>query len=191
MYLFFDTETTGLPKNWQAPITDSDNWPRLVQLSWAWYDKEGNPWDSNDFIIRPEGFVIPEEATKIHRISQAQAEAEGQELSLIIDLFMADINLAEAIIAHNLDFDEKIIGAELFRLNKPNTFSQVKKICTMKTTSNVCRIPDGRGSYKWPNLNELHQFLFSEGFTDAHNALVDVQACARCFFALKNRGIFL
>jgi len=34
MYLFFDTETTGLPKNWKAPIEDLNNWPRLVQLAW-------------------------------------------------------------------------------------------------------------------------------------------------------------
>ena len=27
MYLIFDTETTGLPKNFKAPITDTDNWP--------------------------------------------------------------------------------------------------------------------------------------------------------------------
>ncbi len=33
MYLIFDTETTGLPKNYNAPLTDADNWPRLVQLA--------------------------------------------------------------------------------------------------------------------------------------------------------------
>ena len=42
MYLFFDTETTGLPKNWKAPITDLENWPRLVQLAWLVYDNIGN-----------------------------------------------------------------------------------------------------------------------------------------------------
>lgn len=33
-YLFIDTETTGLPKEYDAPYTDIDNWPRLVQLAW-------------------------------------------------------------------------------------------------------------------------------------------------------------
>ena len=42
MYLFFDTETTGLPKRWNAPVTEVDNWPRLVQLAWISCDEQGN-----------------------------------------------------------------------------------------------------------------------------------------------------
>jgi DNA polymerase-3 subunit alpha len=38
MFLIYDTETTGLPKNYNAPLTDSDNWPRLVQLAWQLHD---------------------------------------------------------------------------------------------------------------------------------------------------------
>ena len=41
MYLIFDTETTGLPKNWKAPITDTDNWPRCVQIAWQLHDEMG------------------------------------------------------------------------------------------------------------------------------------------------------
>ncbi|MCX6741278.1 MAG: hypothetical protein NTY61_02675, partial [Candidatus Parcubacteria bacterium] len=47
-YLFFDTETTGLPKNWKAPIEDLDNWPRIVQIAWAIY-KNGVKIGSYDF----------------------------------------------------------------------------------------------------------------------------------------------
>ena len=46
MYLFFDTETTGLPKRWNAPVTDLENWPRLVQLAWIMYDDRGNMLES-------------------------------------------------------------------------------------------------------------------------------------------------
>ena len=34
MYLFFDTETTGLPKRWNAPVTDLENWPRSFAGAW-------------------------------------------------------------------------------------------------------------------------------------------------------------
>ena len=77
MYLFFDTETTGLPKNFKAPITDFDNWPRLVQLAWQNYDMKGELLSSFNLIIKPEGFVISEEVAKIHRITQERAMAEG------------------------------------------------------------------------------------------------------------------
>ena len=38
MFLIFDTETTGLPKRWNAPLTDSDNWPRCIQIAWQLHD---------------------------------------------------------------------------------------------------------------------------------------------------------
>lgn len=74
MYLFFDTETTGLPKNWKAPVTDLNNWPRLVQLA---YDSNGNKISGGDFIIKPEGFSIPTESSRIHGISTERALRAG------------------------------------------------------------------------------------------------------------------
>ena len=64
MYLFFDTETTGLPRNWKAPVTDLNNWPRLVQLAYLLYDNKGNKISGGDFIIKPNGFTIPTDASK-------------------------------------------------------------------------------------------------------------------------------
>ncbi len=188
MYLFFDTETTGLPANWRAPVSDSNNWPRLVQLSWAWFDNEGRKWDFYDNIIYPDGFYIPEESTKIHRISHEVAKKEGKDLKEVMELFSNDIKKAEYVVAHNISFDEKIVGAELYRLGMDDVMEKANKICTMKSSVDFCKISNNRGSYKWPNLSELHRSLFGEDFTDAHNALVDVFACARCFFALKKKN---
>ena len=69
MYLFFDTETTGLPRNWKAPVSDLNNWPRLVQLAFLYYDNNGNKISSGDFIIKPEGFTIPTDVSRIHGIT--------------------------------------------------------------------------------------------------------------------------
>jgi len=187
MYLFFDTETTGLPKNYQAPLDDFLNWPRLVQLAWSLYDPEGNHWESYNYIIKPVNFIIPEEATKIHRISQERALAEGVELNLALQHFLADVNSAAHLVAHNIDFDEKIIGSELLRERLDNPLKIASKICTMKTTAKVCQIDNGRGGYKWPNLTELYRHLFKTDFPEAHDAAFDVKACAECFFELKRR----
>jgi DNA polymerase III epsilon subunit-like protein len=188
MYLFFDTETTGLPKNYQAPLDDFLNWPRLVQIAWALYDNEGNPWGSQSYIIKPEGFVIPEEVAKIHRIPQARALAEGVPLSEALTQFSADVKAASYLVAHNIDFDEKIVGSELLRQKMPNYLDEINKICTMKSSVNFCKISNNRGTYKWPNLAELHYCLFQTDFPEAHDALVDVLACAKCFFELKRRN---
>ncbi len=188
MYLFFDTETTGLPKDYKAPASDSLNWPRLVQIAWSWYDAEGNIWESESYIIKPNGFIIPEEVAKIHRVTQERAELEGVDLEVALKHFSQELKKAEFLVAHNIDFDDKIVSAEFFRLNMENLLENTPKICTMKSSVNFCRIPNSYGRYKWPNLDELHNSLFGVGFSDAHDALVDVGACAKCFFELKNRN---
>lgn len=190
MYLFFDTETTGLPKNYQAPLDDFLNWPRIVQIAWSLYDEAGNHWESYSYIIKPNGFVIPDEVAKIHRVTQERALKEGVELRVALEHFLRDAESASYLVAHNIDFDEKIIGSELLRENLGfSPFGGSNRICTMKSSVNFCKIANGRGFYKWPNLTELYGALFADAFPDAHDALVDVKACAKCFFELKRRGI--
>jgi len=188
MYLVFDTETTGLPKNYQAPLDDFSNWPRIVQIAWSLYDAEGNHWESYNYIIRPDGFIISDEVAKIHRITQARAMAEGVELRQALDHFISDVEKAEYLVGHNIDFDDKIVGSELMRAKLDNPLAKANKLCTMKTSAQVCKISNNRGGYKWPNLTELYNCLFKTGFPEAHDAVFDVKACAECFFELKRRG---
>ena len=74
MYLIFDTETTGLPKKWKAPLSDSDNWPRCVQIAWQLHDLSGNCVSYENFIIKPNGYEIPYDSEKIHGISTQLAQ---------------------------------------------------------------------------------------------------------------------
>ncbi len=188
MYLFFDTETTGLPLNWKAPVSDLNNWPRLVQIAWHQYDDSGNMISEKDYIIKPEGFSIPGEASQVHGISTERAEREGADLKQVLEEFAGLINESSKLVAHNMSFDEKIIGAEFLRKEIKNKLSQADKICTMKSSTAYCKIPGNYG-YKWPKLSELHMKLFGTDFEEAHNASVDIAACAKCFWELKNRGI--
>lgn len=187
MYLFFDTETTGLPKNWKAPVTDLNNWPRLVQLAYLFYDKNGNKLSGGDYIIKPDGFTIPVEASKIHGISTERANQEGHGLLSVLKAFQSLIDQAEYLVAHNISFDEKIVGAEFLRNNMGDSIATKRKICTMQSTTNFCAI-DGTYGYKWPKLSELHYKLFRTGFEEAHNAAIDISTNAKCFWELKRLG---
>ncbi len=187
MYLFFDTETTGLPKNWKAPITDLNNWPRLVQLAFLYYDGNGNKISEGDFIVKPEGFTIPADASRIHGISTERALKEGKSLKEVLEYFHSLISNAEVLVAHNMSFDEKIVGAEYLRIGMQNSIPTKKKICTMQSTTNFCAL-NGPYGYKWPKLSELHYKLFKTGFDEAHNAAVDITATAKCFWELKRIG---
>ena len=188
MYLFFDTETTGIPKNWKAPITDVDNWPRLVQIAWQQYDNKGIKILEGDYIIKPEGFSIPVEASKIHGISTERATREGAVLKEVLSEFSGLISGSDFLVAHNMNFDEKIIGAEFIRKGVDSDLFQSTRLCTMMASTDYCKLPGNYG-YKWPKLSELHIKLFDADFEEAHNASVDIEACAKCFWELRRREI--
>jgi len=184
LYLFFDTETTGLPLSWDAPVEELENWPRLVQIAWLVYDEDGIEIEKVSKIIMPEGFTIPSEASDIHGISTERAYDEGEDLCEVLEAFMNSLKKCKIMVAHNMAFDEKIIRAEFLRKNISNNIQQLKKICTMLSSVNLCKLPSHYG-YKWPKLMELHKVLFGVEFEDAHDALADIEACAKCFWKLR------
>ncbi|QXP73445.1 DNA polymerase III subunit alpha [Tenacibaculum sp. AHE15PA] len=186
MYLIFDTETTGLPKSWNAPITDTNNWPRATQIAWQLHDELGNLVEHNDFLIKPDGFNIPYDAERIHGISTDLAQEQGIELSEGLALFNEALSKTKFIVGQNLAFDINIMGCEFHRLGVDNNLTKLPILdtCT-EHTAKMCQIPGGRGGkFKLPTLTELHQHLFGDGFGDAHNATADVEATTRCFLEL-------
>ena len=186
-YLFFDTETTGLPENRRAPLTESEKWPHIVQIAWVLYQGE-QPICSESYLVRPSGYVIPEAATEVHGISTLRATVEGKGIKEVLQRFRETFMRANYVIAHNLEFDASVIGAEMVRLGKQPFVGGRGHVCLMKRSTQFCAIKR-RWGYKWPSLEELHQKLFGTNFDDAHDALADVKACARCFFRLRQSGI--
>ncbi|MDO5654637.1 MAG: DNA polymerase III subunit alpha [Flavobacteriaceae bacterium] len=190
-YIIFDTETTGLPKNYNAPLSDGDNWPRLVQLAWQIHDEKGQLIENQNFIVKPEGFTIPFNAAKVHGISTEKALAEGLELQEVMAKFQQNLTQDTLIIGHNIEFDINIVGAELYRLGiETAQLTSLPTLDTKNEGTDYCQIPGGRGGgFKWPTLSELHQKLFKTPFDEAHNAAADVNATARCFFELVRLNI--
>lgn len=188
MYLFFDTETTGLPQDWNAPVTELDNWPRLVQIAWILFDELGREIDKNDHIIKPSGFNIPYESSSVHGITDDIANLKGVGLEDVLNEFDEQIQKAKYLVAHNIAFDEKIMGAEFLRYRMVNSIDGKKKICTMEKTTDYVAIQGYYGN-KWPSLSELHRKLFGEDFEEAHDASADIKATARCFWEAKRLGV--
>ena len=186
MYLIFDTETTGLPKSWNAPITDTDNWPRCIQIAWQLHDDMGNLLDRNDFLIQPDGFNIPYDAERIHGISTELAQEKGISLIEGLRLFNEALSKTTFIVGQNVEFDVNIMGCEFHRLGVENNLTKLPVLdtCTEKTAL-LCQLPGGRGGkFKLPTLTELHKHLFGIDFAEAHNATADVEATTRCFLEL-------
>ena len=190
MYLIFDTETTGLPKNYNAPLSDSDNWPRMVQIAWQLHAQDGTLLENQDYIIKPEGFDIPFNASRIHGISTKMANEEGRNLQEVLEEFKEVLKKAEVVAGHNIDFDYKIVGAEFFRKEIENSLEKIPSADTMELGTNYCQLGGGRnGRFKSPKLTELYEKLYDEKFDEAHNAAADVNATAQVFFEMMRIGI--
>src|SRR5690606_11863994 len=106
----YDTETTGFPKRNDAPLTDFDNWPRMVQIAWQLHGEMGEFIEAKNFIIKPEGFDIPYGAEKIHGISTKKALEEGHPLDEVLNQFNEAIKQAAFIVGHNVQFYINIAG---------------------------------------------------------------------------------
>ena len=192
MFLIFDTETTGLPKRWNAPISDMDNWPRCVQLAWQLHDNKGDLISNHSYLIKAKGFDIPYEAEKIHGISTDLANEIGKNIDDVLELFINDYKTAGFLVGHNLKFDINIIGAELYRKGYEIDISKKDVLDTCsELTAEVCKLPGGRGGkFKYPTLLEIYSTLFKDKFMEAHNASADVEATSRVFFELVRKGVF-
>lgn len=209
MYLFFDTETNGLPISWNAPMTQLSNWPRIIQFGWQVYDEnETLVMEANNLIV-PDGWEIPSVKNLMDKgITEAQAIKDsrfwvehgyttehnilqGIPMPKALTLFIEHYRKCRYMIAHNMAFDFKIVGAEMLRYQQNTGGYRLPKICTMEASTNFCRLPGKGRGYKWPKLEEVHRILFQQEFDGAHDALADVKACARVFFELKRRKIIV
>ncbi len=190
-YLFFDTETTGLPADYNAPATDSDNWPRLVQIAWIFTNENGKHITEHNYIIKPIGFEIPENAVEVHGITTEKATSEGRNLIEILYKFWEIIHFSDYIVAHNVMFDVNIVAAEFYRICMSNAFLGKSLLDTKQAGTNLCKIPNPHNyeGYKWPRLTELYRHLFNEDFAYAHDAFSDITATERCFWRMRELGV--
>lgn len=196
--LFIDTETTGLPLNDNLPYTDLKNWPYLVQVALIIEDDNYGILAKRNIILKPDGYTIPESATKIHGISNEIAVKNGEDRDKVISFLDLALYKSDIIIGHNVSFDLNVIKSEIIRIKGiENALFKKKKhivIDTMKMGRNICKIPNSsfhtRLSLpnKYPKLDELYYKLFNKHFNNQHDAMADVQAAYDCYYELKRKS---
>lgn len=188
--LFFDTETTGLP-NKTKPLNHQDQ-PHVCQIGAILMDGQGKVRSEINLIIKPDGWVIPEEASNIHGITQPIAEQYGVAAKGALSLFYRLAETADCIVAHNAGFDKlliEIMGERTGLQPKRPIFSNL--FCTMQKSTDIVKIPPtekmkakGMTQFKVPNLQEAFKHFFGKEFEGAHDAMADVRACRDVYYAL-------
>lgn len=187
-YLVFDTETNGKIVGKPSSFREVELYPRITHLCWGLFNSEGSLYASFNHLIKPEGWVIPKEAFFIENgHSTERCELLGVGIEWALEVFLNAVSQADVLIAHNMAFDYNVIASELYRADMlPSNPSKKEQYCTMLRSVDLLKLPGNYG-YKYPNLQELHKYLFGEGFVGGHDAFNDVMACAKCFFELKRR----
>ena len=175
-YLVFDTETTGLP-DWQAPA-DAEHQPRLASIAMLLVDDDFEIEERIYSLIRPVEWEMAAgcEASIVNGLTQERLLAEGRPIEEILDAMDVAIMAGRTLVAHNLQFDSKIMRGELRRAGY--TVDCQHGICTMRRLRDVCAIPAPRGNgFKFPRLGEACNALLKRPLLGAHNALADAKAC--------------
>ena len=204
LYLFFDTETNGLPRDYKISPIHHQFYPEIVSIAWQLYSVNTSiipyKWTLEDqqyFVIQPSSPTIKwnKESEAIHKISLSEALC-GSDINSVLDLFDIVLARSDCIIAHNLNFDKSVITAAMHRTKRKNLWIHTgHEICSMMNTIDIVRIPRTKpikdDRYKWPKLCELHSFLFKEEYKDGdlHNSLSDTQCLAKCYKELLNLGL--
>lgn len=182
-YLIFDTETTGFPSNTAARDPKQ---ARVCQLAMLLCREDGTHLAEMSFYIKPDGWKITEGAREVHGITDEICEKHGIDSKIAFQLFDRFVNCAHGVVAHNLDFDTKMMKIECEAHNFMMPYFN-EPFCTLKATTNICKLPGKYGKYKWPKLSEALKIICGRDIgNDAHDAMVDTKACRDVFFKLKN-----
>ena len=189
-FVFFDTETTGFVPDY-TDVKDFEEFPFPVQLAWSVFDIEGRLIKQRDFILL-QPTEIPQDAAKIHRITTEKMKEKGVDPIPVYEEFVSELKSAKYLIAHNLEYDDKVMKAEFYRKGLKLSLLSKKRICTMKKFKKFCGIPfpSGTGT-KFPKLSEFAVCAFNSNLDptrfsikSGHNASVDVHVTAKCFFEM-------
>lgn len=190
--LFFDTETTGLPPRGARWDVDFEYFPKIVSIAWIYKGVE------HYHIIKPVGYVVPEEATKIHGITHEYAMQHGEDFEEVMTLFFRDALEATFLCIHNAGFDTQIAKAQVLAQLPKEFFEELqvekalykgKRLDTMYSTIKfvAAKYADGRVG-KFPRLEELFAKIYPGVEFTFHNSLGDCQAMLACLpFLLEQK----
>lgn len=179
IWISFDTETTGIDA------------PRLVELGVVLMEDDRER-ACVSLIVRPDGYEIPEAAERVHGITTATALACGVPLVVAISALTNLWAVASIRVAHNLEFDDKVIAAAMTQLGRTSSLPRPPGACTKELATPILNLPPtermraaGYDKPKPPSLREAYQHFFGEDPPGVHSALADARAAARVYLAIK------
>ena len=183
-YLLFDVETNGIGTF--RPPTQT-----MTQIAFLKFNRDETILDTGSYVVRGATELSDHPAVTI---SKERIKEEGIDVILAINKLLNIIDENTVLVSHNYDFDSAIIDTSLRKHG--SQFPNIKHFCTMKASTNYCKLPKTGNSshypgYKYPKLIELAEKLgIPMNPAKFHDALYDCIITKKCFLTGLDRGIF-
>lgn len=164
----FDTETTGLPLPGQVPLARQ---PKIIEFGAVLIETAtGEELASISQLLDP-GEAIPEIITKITGITTDDVQGKPT-FEKFLPIIVATFKQADAIVAHNAEFDTTMIKLELARLEVEDFPWPRLTVCTVQEFKTIMGY--------WPKLIDAYEHFTGEKLKQTHRALDDVRALIAC-----------
>jgi len=198
-YLFFDTETTGIP-DYKLDITD-DKQPRLLRLAAIMTDDKGRILDYMDSLIRITWGEVNESevsedgkktAFAVNGITNKMLQEDGLPIESILTAFRFMQDQCHEKIAYGYRFDGFVAKGEYAR-NNMDPGKEIERYCLMKAVSKLGKskkidLPHTKSPFY--KLTDAYEAIFKKPLEGAHTPFADAMACKEIYFELKNRGFY-
>lgn len=192
MYLAFDTETSGLPifrdEATGKPVpADDPCQPRLAEIGMVYLDANMMPERESHHYIRPEGWEMTEEATATNKLTTEFLNDMGRPIVEVLNEYQNAILEGRVVLAHNAQFDCKMMRGELRRAGLDDLFMKTKNSCTMRAFPQGM-IEKANGKKGWPQLGDAAKHT-GYVLAEAHTAIDDARAVAHIAKWLKEHDM--
>lgn len=188
MKLFYDCETTGFIDQ-RLPV-EHHLQPHLVQLGLILTTDSEMEVASADLTVRPEGYQIPEQASKVHGITTEIAREIGVPFATVMSVFLQLRANASEVVTFNRSYDDFIIRASIHRTGRvPSHPGPTKNTCCMALVTPIMKMAQTEKmkgtpwAHKNPKLEEAYSFFMKRPMVNAHNAIWDARATKEIYFA--------
>lgn len=200
--LIFDTETNGKrPKVRKGETPPLEAEPFVVQLAAKLFEGRRTVGQFACFCV-PEykgeraRFPIDPMTGEIEAfftnngLNDAVIDSVGLPYRVALPAFNNLLRVCDRVVCHNIEFDDPVIRAAMSRIAAPqDVYWSKPKFCTMQSLTNVLKLP-GKFGFKYPTLDEAYRALVDDkGFDGAHDAMVDVDACADVLWKIEDKDI--
>ena len=135
----FDTETTGFI---DKKITDLSKQPYIIQFAGIMGEFVDGKWKEiervNELVKPP--ILIPYASSQVHHLYDIDVN-DKPIFSEQVNDFLKFINEADAIVGHNIEYDESMFRLEMKRLKREYDYKPTQSICTMYSSRDFCKLP--------------------------------------------------